>query len=268
MKTLTLVIIIAFIFFSEINYSQNVILNRNAFYPGETLVYKVKWTFIRIGTITIKTYACENNPDCVKVSMLVVSNPSIPFLNIKEYNESIIDRQTCMSNHYYGSYNDDDLTEYTVAYNPSARRAVWKSYAPFKHLTLDSLTINNCPRYVDGPALFFYTRTSSGYSHTINVPTMINGKVENTKLEFTDDKEEVELDGVENPVIARQYYGYADWEGGSSQSLSGEFSGLVSDDTAAIPVYAEVKVLLGKIKIELESWDRGNWNKPSDTAAK
>jgi hypothetical protein len=113
-------------------------------------------------------------------------------------------------------------------------------------------------RYVDGPSLFFYTRVYSKSGITHNVPTLINGKIENTKLIFTDKREEIEIEAFSVPVLARKYYGTAEWEGGTSQGLSGEFLGYVTDDDASIPVYAEVKVLLGKLKIELESFYRND----------
>jgi hypothetical protein len=36
--------------------------------------------------------------------------------------------------------------------------------------------------------------------------------------------------------------------------------GWISDDAEAIPVFAEVKVLIGHLKIELESWQRNGWH--------
>ncbi len=267
MKTLRIILLFVFVLNVAGVYSQNTISTSKVFYSGETLIYKVKWTFIRIGTITIKTTACENNPDYIKVSMLVESNPSIPFLNIKEYNETIIDCRTFMSNSYYAYFeNGGDGTKYYTKYNDDSKSAVCKSFDVSTRRITDSTTIYNCARYVDGPSLFFFTRVNSHLPQTINVPTMIDEKIESTKLVFTDTKEEIEIDALDYPITAKQYFGYANWEGGSSQSLSGDFMGWISDDDAAIPVYAEVKVLLGKLKIELESWERGNWNKLLDTA--
>ena len=267
MKTLRIILLFVFVLNVVGVYSQNTISTSKVFYSGETLIYKVKWTFIRIGTITIKTTSYEENPDFIKVSMLVESNPSIPFLNIKEYNETIIDRRTFMSDSYYAYYeNGGGGTKYYTKYNDAFKSAVWKAYDVSTRRFTDSTTINNCVRYVDGPSLFFYTRVNSHLRKTINVPTIIEGKIKSTKLVFTNTKEEIEIDALDYPIIARKYFGFADWEGGSSQSLSGDFVGWISDDDAAIPVYAEVKVLLGNINMELESWERGNWNKQLNTA--
>jgi len=267
MKTLRIILLFVLMLNVVVVYSQNIVSTNKVFYSGETLVYKVKWTFLRIGTITIRTTSCENNPDCIKVSMLVVSNPSIPFLDIHEYNETIIDRQTLMSKSFYAFFqNGGDGTKYYTNYNDESKTAVRKVYDVETQKFTDTATIYNCPGYVDGPSLFFFTRINSNLHKTINVPTIIEDKIQSTKIIFTNTKEEIEIDALDYPIIARQYFGCANWEGGSSQSLSGDFMGWISDDDAAVPVYAEVKVLLGNIKMELESWERGSWNKQLNTA--
>jgi hypothetical protein len=42
----------------------------------------------------------------------------------------------------------------------------------------------------------------------------------------------------------------------------GDFKGWFSDDTAVIPITAEMKVILGSVKIELNQWNRKGWNSP------
>jgi hypothetical protein len=248
-------------------HSQSPVLNNKFLCPDETLIYKVKWTFIRVGTITIKTKFCEDNPDNIIVSMLVESNPIIPFVDINEYNETIIDRKTLMSNSFYGLYrNGSDKKKYLIQYDSESKSSIWKAFDASDQEMIDSVKIDNCPRYVDGPSLFFFTRANANLNKTINVPTMIGGKIEETKIVFTNIKEEIEIDALDHPIMAKQYLGFADWEGGSSQSLSGDFMGWISDDVEAIPVYAEVEVLIGHLKIELESWQRGNWNRQLNTA--
>jgi proteasome assembly chaperone (PAC2) family protein len=59
------------------------------------------------------------------------------------------------------------------------------------------------------------------------------------------------------------YVGLAKWTGASAAGLTGEFEGWISDDSAAIPILAEVKIALGSIWIELESWTRPGWSPPT-----
>lgn len=238
-------------------FSQKNHISNRVFSDGETLVYKVKWTFIRLGTITIKTAFDDQNPNHIRVSMQVESNPALFFIKTYEYNETLVDIRNCMSLKYFGDHRngDDRLLLYT-SYDETMQNCIVHNIDDVKKKTILSDTIYSVPRYVDGPSLFFYTRLYSKSGITHNVPTLINGKIENTKLIFTEKREEIDVEAFPVPVLTRKYFGNAEWEGGTSQGLSGEFLGYITDDDAAIPVYAEVKVLLGKLKIELESFYR------------
>ncbi|HQI40362.1 MAG: hypothetical protein B6D44_08705 [Ignavibacteriales bacterium UTCHB2] len=253
MKTIIKIASIFFVLLFSAGYTQNEKINYNVFQPGETLIYKVKWTFIRLGTITIKTESIDGNSDYVKISMLVESSPGLFFINIKEYNESIVDVRNCMSVSYYGDFiNGSEKTKIFTSYNQTTGTASVKIIDDVNKKEIFSDTIYNSPRYVEGPSLFFFTRALSKAGRTFNVPTMIEGAIENTKIVFTDTKEELTVDAFPEPVLTRKYYGIAEWEGGTSQGMSGDFTGWITADDAAIPVYAEVEVLLGSLKIELE----------------
>jgi hypothetical protein len=88
---------------------------------------------------------------------------------------------------------------------------------------------------------------------------MVNGEIKNTILDFTGPTEDIKISAWPFPVRTRKYTGTADWEGGTSQGLSGRFTGWVSEDFAAVIIRAEMKVILGSVRIELESWERPDW---------
>lgn len=254
-KVLTAVLLLSL----NSGFSQYIPLNNKVFSNGETLVYKVKWSFIRLGTITINTIADQNDPNLVKVTMLIESSPTLFFININEYNETIIDKRTCTTISYYGDHRNrsDRLLIYS-SFDEDTQTCVFSIFDDVKkkHTKID--TIYYSTKYVDGPSLFFFTRVYSKSGVTHNIPTLIDGSIENTKLIFTEKREKIEVEAFSVPVLTRKYYGTAEWEGGTSQGLSGEFLGYITDDDAAILVYAEVKVLLGKLKIELESFYRND----------
>lgn len=238
-------------------FAQSKVINSKVFLPGEELIYKVKWTFLRLGTITIKTESVEGNPDYLKIILITESNPTLFFIDTKEYNETIIDVRNSMSVTYYGYHKNgsEKIIIYT-SYNEETGITAAKMIDDVTKKEMKCDTIYNSPRFVEGPSLFFFTRVFSKKGGTFNVPTMIEGKIENTKIIFTNEKKEFEVDSFPYPVQAKKYYGFADWEGGTSQKMSGEFSGWITDDEASILVYAELKILLGKLKLELESYSR------------
>lgn len=253
MKTTINCIVIIFLLISCQGLPQNQWDNNGIISPGETLIYSVKWMFFRVGTITVKTTSYPENPDYIKVSMMVESNPAIFFISVNEYNETLVEVNNCMSKEFYGKYrNGSGNLIIKSKYNDINSSASYSVYDDEADQVIKNDTIINSPRYVDGPSLFLFTRIYSRFKTEYNVPTMIDGKISNTQIVFDSDRSEIEVDAFPGPVKARKYFGYADWEGGSSQSLSGDFSGWISDDDYAVPLYSEVKVLLGKVKIELE----------------
>jgi hypothetical protein len=253
MKTIINCFVISFILISFQGLPQNRGEGENIIYPGETLIYSVKWMFIRVGTITVKTTSYQENPDYIKVSMMVESNPAIFFISVEEYNETLVEIKNCMSKEFYGKYkNGSGNLIIKSIFNETNSSASYSVYDDESKQMIKNDSIFNSPRYVDGPSLFLFTRIYSRFNSEYNVPTMIDGKINNTQIVFDSERAEMEIDAFPDPVKARKYSGLADWEGGSSQSLSGEFIGWISDDDSAVPLYSEVKVLLGKIKIELE----------------
>jgi hypothetical protein len=233
--------------------------NLNIYVPGETFVYSVKWTFIRVGTITLRTSPYPGNTDLIKVSMTVESNPAIFFVSVKEYNETVINIKTGMSERFYGRHKDGaGNIIINSEYDSVNRTGVYTVFNDQVPEQVRTDTIYNCEAYVDGPSLFFLTRALSGSSGVFNIPTMIEAKIFNTKLEFKGERKAIDVKAFPGSLSARKFHGNAEWKGGTAQGLSGEFSGWVSDDISAIVLYSEVDVLLGSVKIELERITKSN----------
>jgi hypothetical protein len=230
------------------------------FLPGEELQYSVRWQFIRLGTITISRIDDGSDPATIRVSMLVESNPSIPFVDIREYNESLIDATTLMTMEYYGDYrNRRSRSEIRHIYDYENNAIYHYEWDTNTGRIIRDDTVYNASDFVNGPSLFSYSRARSASGSIIDIPTYVRGEIRNTRIDFTPGIEDISISAWPYPVRVRKYKGTADWEGGTSQGLSGDFSGWISDDFAAIPVRAEMKVMLGSIRIELESWDRPDW---------
>jgi hypothetical protein len=232
------------------------------FLPGEEYRYSVKWGFLRLGTITVRTleYQDSENPNTVRSAMIVESSPYIPFVKIFEYNEALIDLSTLGSLEYLGDYqNRSDRTLIRTSYSAETGTAWYYQLQYHTGDTLKSKTLDNVSHYVDGPSLLAFTRARSCKRDVYEVATMVNGEIKNTILDFTGPTEDIKISAWPFPVRTRKYTGTADWEGGTSQGLSGRFTGWVSEDFAAVIIRAEMKVILGSVRIELESWERPDW---------
>jgi hypothetical protein len=239
------------------------------FQPGEELRYKVKWNFLRLGTLTVRTTRDSNceRPGDFKVVMIVESNPDLGFIWIREWNESLMDGMALCSKRFIGRHrNGDSYVEIRQAHNKEQRTAIYTEIDGNSGTLLSSDTLRDVDWYVEGPSLLFYARCMSRSFGVKRVPTLVGGKIAATELRFDGRTEEVEIDAIDRPVRTRHYTGHAEWSGGSTAGLSGDFAGWVSDDDAAVPILAELKVLLGSIRLELEQWSRPGWVLPSGPA--
>jgi hypothetical protein len=240
------------------------------FQVGEELQYKVKWKFIRLGTITFRTLrdsTCGKSTD-YKILMTVESNPDISFVWIREHNESVIDVGTLMTKRYEGMHrNGDDLFRIYESYDKAERVAIYSCTDMNTRAILKADTLKNVDPFVEGPSLFFFTRCVANSRRVVNVPTMVDGKIGNTILDFTGQIHETEIGALEMPVRTREYTGTALWSEAGPAGLSGNFVGWISDDEAAVVIKAELKISVGSITVELEQWKRAGWVPPSELRA-
>ena len=234
--------------------------------PGEVLQYKVKWNFLRLGTMILRTELDTSAADsgCYRLILIVKSNPALMFMSLREYNESIINGQDPHSLRYWGKHiSGDDSNVINYSYDPAVHRAQCFERDLRTGELKYNTTLDNAPPYVEGASLIFYARCKSHSGKMYGVPTLIGSELHKTRLEFDGGREELSVAAFPQPLRALKYTGFADWKGGSSAGMSGEFTGWVSDDNASVPLRAEVKIILGSITIELEKWNRPGWNPPS-----
>ncbi|MGA9363277.1 MAG: DUF3108 domain-containing protein [Bacteroidota bacterium] len=239
---------------------------RPVFQSGEELQYKVKWSFFRLGTVFIRTQRDTSSVDSAlyRVTMNIESNPSLFFVKVHDKNESLISIADVMSRVYFGKHcKGDGCNEIHFEYDGVHRRAFYSEKYAEKDKPMCMTIIEDASPYVDGPSLLFFARCHSGSGKVLHVPTMNGGVIRNTVLNFTGPLEEVEIGAFDQPIRTRKYTGFMDWEGGTSAGLSGEFTGWISDDEAAIPIQAEMKVILGSVHLELEKWHREGWVPPT-----
>jgi hypothetical protein len=238
----------------------------SVFIPAEELTYAVRWKFVRLGTITIRTYRDSASAEAgeIKVSMKVESNPDISLVTVWEWNESTIDAKALYSKRFRAIHRRGNAPIRTaIRYDESERTAHYLSTDYDTGRTLEQRLIGNVPPYVEGPGLFFLTRCYAASQTVLTVPTLINGKLGSTDLDFRGQVEHIKIKAVEAPVRTRTYTGQTNWDGGGVAGLAGDFTGWISDDESSVIVQAEMKILLGAIRLELESWNRPGWVPPS-----
>jgi len=264
MKIILRILLVSILILQSLPAQEND-LNKNVYKAGEILTYKVSWSVFRLGTIKVQTKSDENcNENThLKLIMHVVSNPYLPFVSIDEFNESLVKISDGMSRSFFAKHrnNNNKIEIHSVYYNRN--QLLYFTLIDFSDSQpIKRDTLNNIPLYVEGPSLFFISRALIQSEKEYNIPTMIDGKIANTYLNFKKNIQIIESDLFSHPIRTRYFEGKAEWEGGTSAGVSGNFSGWISDDSAAIPIISEMKVMLGSIRLELEHIEHPNWKPP------
>jgi hypothetical protein len=95
---------------------------------------------------------------------------------------------------------------------------------------------------------------------SFSYPTVSNEKLGETLFYPLRTQSNVDIDAWEKPIRVVELSGKLKLKG--IFGLTGNFKGWFSDDTEAVPITAEMKVILGSVKIELKQWNRKGWNPP------
>jgi hypothetical protein len=125
----------------------------------------------------------------------------------------------------------------------------------------------------DGLSILYFTRYivrenrllhTTGYGRApdeIRVPTVVYGKEGITRFTLAKEPEYVEMAAVKNRKVRTiPFDGRAEFKG--LFGLNGDFQGWCTDDAASVPVRAELKVILGSVRVELIWWRRRGWSPP------
>ncbi len=231
---------------------------------GEELTYLVSYSFIKLGEIKLKISGVEkidgqNYFDAVGY----IDSYSIPFVSLHQI------YQTTMTPDYYsrffrGIVKGDDYstyTEYYFDYPKNTVRVKKGKINPHEQWTDSTGTVTQ--KYQDGLSIFYYARMNSGQNKSVDVPCFVNEKKEITHINFYSNVTDASIDTLDYKIECVRLDGRMDFI--SIFGLTGYFEGWFSNDDAAIPILAKMKVLIGNITVELKEWKRDGWIPPKYT---
>lgn len=234
------------------------------FQSGERLEYKVKWLFFRLGTIVVTTNRVAGSADLFRTSITLDSNPDLFFISIHNRYEALVNSNPVRCEKFRSLEIDGDdtlVTSYT--FDVSTRRVhMWQSVLPADTVLREEVK-DSVDRFYDGASLFFFARTILHRDTSLTIPTLVEFDMFTTDLTITGAVTPLEIGALEEPVMTRELFGRANFEGATFGGFSGDFKGWFSNDSAAVPMRAEMSITLGTVNLELERWVRDTWTPPT-----
>ncbi len=233
--------------------------------PGEELVYEVSWTFFKLGRIRVVTLPATS-PGVAYRSVAYSDSYDLPFVDFHAYSTAEMDSTLFSKGSSLFEKNGDRWFRQVYHFSPSTRLFITENayvnalhHLPQPKATYDTLRLSY-DRFQDGTSIFYFARAHIHSGRAIAVPTMVRGKAGRTEFYLPAERTVETIDAVPYPIRVLQLEGKADFEG--IFGLTGDFIGWFSDDAAAVPIKAKMKVILGSINIELIEWKRPGWSPP------
>jgi hypothetical protein len=241
----------------------------NVLSSGEELVYEVRWSFFSIGTIRLRTsspvlmYGTPHR----RVDAFVDSHDGLPLVDFHAVISSFLD-STFISHGSRAFRRRDDHWrgwEYTI---DTAARAFYIDELtvsgpfaePSQRTRHDTVRVKDVWRLQDGISILCFARAIARLHVEETIPVISQGKLGSAWFSCGKEATMVEIDAHPRPIRTIPFEGLLTAKG--MYGLTGDFKGWVSDDEAAVPIRAELQVLLGKIKVELKEWKRTGWIPP------
>jgi hypothetical protein len=246
------ILILNFLFFLgviSLSPVQKTRYKRTPFKDGEILSYKVKWGFIRIGTVEISQ----------RIMNLSYSSLYLVQLRAKSSTFKVFldaDSPTSMSFVMEEDKQNGNVKAYL--YDKQNHLVLMKTWQNKRLVQNTALSYQDA--YYDLLDLMMMMRCLSESGASITLPTIVDSGIKKTYLTFSDNVKNIKVAAVERTIQARQVKGVAGWKAWGG--LSGPFEGWFSDDEAAIPLKIQLRVSLGSITLELERVHRPDWAVP------
>lgn len=229
---------------------------------GEDITYLVKYTFIKLGEVRLRVInkVVIEGKEYYNTIANIDSYSYIPFVQLHQIYESKVNREY-FSNFFKGIVKHDEyttFTEYNFDYLKDKIGVKKGKVTPYEIWT-DSVTSAE-KMYQDGLSIFYYARMNTGKNKNENLPCFVNEEKVYTKINFYEGNMPIEIESIDYPVDCVHLDGETDFV--SVYGLTGRFEGWFSNDEAAIPIKANMKVIIGKVTLELIKWKRKGWNPP------
>ena len=232
------------------------------FQVGERLTYKVKWGFLRLGTIVLETRRSPQNGE--KYLIQLEAKSSLPIINFHRKSESELDPSVLFSEDLLQfEFEDEDTIETRVQYDRDTKRSSFTEINRTKGKIMRSLAQNDVHPYLDASSMWFFARSMARSAQVCTVQIIRGFEFKQTLLDFRAPVEEFDIGAIDESVPAIEMAGATSAAGQSAGGFEGDFHAWFSDDAAAVLLKAEIKISVGKVKIELESWERAGWEPPT-----
>jgi len=227
---------------------------------GEELIYKVKWSFIRLGTLKLQVVdtLTIDNTRVYHTKMFIDSNPLIFFVNMHSVFDSYID-EDFYPHLFVADEKIDGITyktHYRFNYSDSLIDVKMTDVKDTTHIIEKKIPLDE--KVQDGMSMVFYARGNVHLKKTEKLTAFFEARKGKLDIHFSGKDKKIKINSIDSQMETYGVHGEAHFK--AIAGFSGKYRGWFAVDKQRPPLKAEMKVFIGKVKIELEDWKK--WNPP------
>ncbi len=221
---------------------------------GEDLVYKVKWSFLTIGTLRFRVVEKTelNGIPVYRCRLHIDSNPDLLFLNIHDLYESYIGED--MFSYAFESWerrSDHVLyTRYQMDYQQMKMHIFMQQWFPQDTVTVVDSVVTLHRKVQEGISIFYYARAMVKHQGRVVLPVWAYFKFSNARMNLHGKARSVKVRGEK----VQGYYLDGNLKFVGIAGLREGFKGWFSPDSQSVPLKAYLKAFIGNVKVEIERW--------------
>ena len=226
---------------------------KEVFQQGEELVYRVKYGFLKLGTVVIQTSSANDQRVQARLRFWTAD---VPLLHTRSTVTDEIDaRSLNLMRFQEHSENGDVVTNKEMTYDPAKRTLNYSDDQVKNRITTDIRPFN------DALCLLFNMRAWSGAGgKAYTFPLRGKDGEKRVTVTFTNEFSNETVPALEDKEVrTRVLQGRAEMGASSPLGADGAFTAYVSDDAAAVPVRIDMSIAVGSISLVLDHIKRTNW---------
>jgi hypothetical protein len=223
------------------------------FQTGERLTYKVKFGFIKLGTVVIETGALkEGNHINTRMQYWTAQ---VPFLDAKDVLDDVIDTSAvCLMRFEEHGYDGDKKINRSFFYDPEQR------IISYSDPTVKNRIIPDVRPFSDALTLFFNLREWNGSGARYYIPLRGHAGEKLINCYFSRNEDDEKCPAFDDKQIQTYIVeGIADMGPGAPLGATGKFTAYITEDQAAIPIRIDMKIAIGSISLVLDKAERAGW---------
>ncbi len=226
---------------------------------GEKLVYKVRWAFVRLGTVEmyLSDTVRVNGHLLYKVDLKMDSNPVLIFVNLHNRYQCLVDSLFRPVKYVVKEKHGNEINRMIYRFDYKKNKVTWQIFDPKDSTKIIKQKIFDLKDYMyDGISLTYFARAHAKEGASFRVYSYFYDRRGPVDIHFLGDPEVVYFKPMKKDFKTYVVEGVFHLKG--IAGVTGEYKGWFTYDDRRIPLGAKMKVFVGNVKVELERWEK--WN--------